>query len=184
MNEEVMTENVEDAVPAGTGITQETLNKVVQERLTRQRAQYEKQIADLQAEKATELSKAAEDAQNAAARAAQLETNLRQQAVMTAALRNGANETAAEQISKLVDLSDLTDGDSSAIGEKVAAFVAENPHFVTSQNMKPVVPAVAGNSAKSDEVTITPDALAGMTPQQLAANPELFEQVINARNNW
>ena len=165
-------------------ITQDVLNKVVQERLTRQRAQFEKQIADLQAESASELFKAAEETANAAIRADELEASLRRQSVMTAALRSGANDAAAEQIAKLVDLSDVPDGDSSVIGDRVAAFVAENPHFVGSGGAKPVVPAVAGNAGKSEDVTITPEMLAGMTPQQLAASPELFEAVIQARNNW
>ena len=196
MNPEVMTEDTaetvettETATETTAALTQADVDRIVKDRLVRERAKFADydelktkalKWAEVEESQKSEVQKAREAAQTAIAQADTLRARIRQQAVVTAAIKGGA--VNPEQVAALVGIDDIEDSeDSTAIGERVTAFLSENSHFLRAD--RPTVAAVSGNAKAAERSSFNLDEIALMDPRELAKNPELLAAVISARNN-
>ena len=171
-------------------------NKIIQDRIARERAKYadydelKKAAAELDKlrdlEK-TELQRSQEEAEAARKEADMLRVQARNAAVYGAVKAAAAANNAVnpDQVLRLIDTSDVTVAEDGSvdIGSRVSDFLAENPHLVRSGT--PHVAAAPGTSTQNPVARVmTMEEIARLDPRELADNPALFAQVLEARRHW
>ena len=200
MNTENTTESTEqvETTEAEHTLTQADVDRIVKDRVARERAKYADydelkqaaaRLAEIEDAQKSEAQKAQEAAAAAQAELEALRMKLRTQAIETAVSTAAAAAGAInpQQVLRLIDLDGVEPGEDGTVdlGDRVTAFLADNPHLVKASGglITPALPPAPGTAkSASAPKAMSVDEIAAITPEQLAKNPELLAQVLAARD--
>lgn len=181
-----------EAAPAWTPpASAEDLNKIVNERLAKERAKYADyndlkskaaKLAELETAQLSEAEKAAKVTADAIARADAAEQALadaRRNAVIAAAAKD-AHDPA--EVARLLDVP--ADADADAITAAVQELLTAKPYLVKAAPRGTQSPGTAAQPDGAAAGLLTLDEIGRLDPKQVARDPELMKRLIASRDHW
>jgi hypothetical protein len=175
-------------------LTQADVDRIVKDRLARERAKfsdYEElkaaagRLAVIEDAQKTESDRLAERVTAAEAQVTRANEMLMRAAIATAAARAGAVDLDA--VASLLDRGGITmdeDGTVTGADEAIEALLAAKP-YLRAGTTAPALPTAPGTATTSGTpAPMTPQEVSALDPKALAADPELFARVLEARSSW